>query len=549
MAVAMTVKHERWFKAGNLLRISMRYSIQFALTLLICCSLTNAATYYVSPNGDDTADGASADHPWQTCTKVNACKFIAGDTILFQRGGEWRDHLQASSSGESGKPITYDAYGRGAKPTILGSDLLDNAKFTPVGENKYAYPIATQADSALCDQVFIPSVWAAGKLTITSSTDPRSDGKVYTACLRGNVLFSNRRNHLVFKNLIVDETAGQLTDGVVQGYGIRIEGSTDVLLESCQALRCGRHNFAVINSTGFVGRHLISSGAVPQMPGDNTAFVSYADAGAPVAKCSSEWDDIKADHLDNGRGGQYLTFVSHGDNQGLITLENSELTNKASFMSGPVIVKHTTLRANASIENWGKGVLIDSVTLLDSSAIDQWGSGGTIQNCVAHLTPTGGGPTGYGAAIVCRDKANNNVIRFNTLLSGRFACIMLAGDNSATKCYGNILMADGATLMKASGSLAPADLAMSDFNFLAPTASFAGKSLADWQAARFDQHSLSGDPRFEDAAAGKFTLKAGSLCIGAAKVGADRIPPDDFAGNKRSAETPSIGAFEEPSTH
>jgi hypothetical protein len=527
----------------------MHYRIPFILTLFICCNLTNAITYYVSPKGDDASLGTSPDHPWKTCAKVNDAKFIPGDTILFARGGEWRDHLQSSSSGEAGKPITYDAYGNGAKPKFLGSDLLENTKFAPAGDNKYSYAIGTQADSALCDHVFIPSTWASGTLTITTTSDPHSDGKVYTACLRGNVLFSNRKNHLVFRNLIVDETAGQLNEGINQGYGIRIEGSTDVLVESCEAYRCGRHNIAVINSTEFVGRHLLSAYVVPKMPGDNTAYVSYADANAPVAKCTSVWDDIKADHMDDGKGGQYLTFVSHGDNQGLITLENSELTNKASFMSAPVIVKHTTLKQNASIENFGKGLLIDSVTLLDSSAIDQWGSDGTIQNCVAKLTPTGGGPTGYGSAIVLRDKANLNVIRFNTLVTGRFSCLEVAGENSVTSCYGNIMIADGSTLAKGSGTLRATDIAFTDYNFFSPTATFSGKSLADWQAMGFDRHSLAGNPEFDTATPNSFELKPGSPCIAAAKVAAQNVPPLDFAGQKRPPTAPSIGAFEGPAAH
>ncbi len=170
--------------------------------------------------------------------------------------------------------------------------------------------------------------------------------------------------------------------------------------------------------------------------------------------------------------------------------------------------------------------------------------GGTIQNCVANLTPTGGGTTGYGAAILCRDKANNNVIRFNSLTSGRFTCLTLAGNGSATKVYGNIMMADGATIAKASGDLSAADIAMADFNFYSPSASFAGKDFAAWQAMGFDAHSLTGDPAFTDVGKGDFTLQAGSKCLQAAKVASADVPADDFAGKKRDGNSPSIGAFE-----
>jgi hypothetical protein len=514
-----------------------------AVLILSCYRFATATTYYVSPIGSDGSDGTSIEKPWKSCKKVNEARFVPGDTILFQRDGAWHDRLIASSDGKEGSPITYDAYGQGAKPKILGSDLLANAKFTAAGDNRYSYSIAQQADSALCDHAFIPSIWNVGTLTITASTDPRMDGKTYTACMRGNVIFSNHKNHLVFRNLVADETAGQLSDGAVQGYGVRIEGSTDVLLDSCEALRCGRHNFAAINSTGFVGRHLFSSYALPNMPGDNTAYVSYADAGAPAAKCTSEWDDITADHLENGNGGQYLTFVSHGDHQGLITLQNAIIASKISFMTGPVVVKHTTLRESASIENWGDGVLIDGVTLLDSSAIDQWAKNGTIQNCVAQLTPTGAGPTGYSTAILCRDKANGNVIRFNTLVTGKFSCLEMAGENPATKLYGNIMIAAATTVTKAPGALASADVASADFNFYANTATFCGKPWLDWKALGFDSHSQSGDPMF--TAVDNFNLKPGSPCLHAARVDPANVPNVDMAGKPRSNHSPSIGAFEE----
>jgi hypothetical protein len=150
----------------------MHRAIPFFFALLICQSFTHAATHYVSPQGDDSAVGTSIDHAWKTCAKVNDTKLIAGDAILFQRSGQWHESLRASSDGEPGKCITYDAYGNGAKPVFIGSDLLDNQKFTPAGQGKYAYPTA-RADSALCNHLFIPCTWDDGTLTITSGTDPR----------------------------------------------------------------------------------------------------------------------------------------------------------------------------------------------------------------------------------------------------------------------------------------------------------------------------------------------------------------------------------------
>jgi hypothetical protein len=83
-----------------------------------------ATTYYVSPTGNDAASGTSRTTAWQTLTKVNAVTFAAGDIILFERSGSWNGTLTVKSSGTVGNPITYGAYGEGAKPKIYGSEVI-----------------------------------------------------------------------------------------------------------------------------------------------------------------------------------------------------------------------------------------------------------------------------------------------------------------------------------------------------------------------------------------------------------------------------------------
>jgi hypothetical protein len=522
----------------------MRSVSCFILLLAFGLSLAHGVTYYVASGGDDSGPGTSSQHPWRSCDKVNRTRLAPGDAILFHRGQQWRESLVPSSDGLADAPITFGAYGDGAKPRFLGSETLDNAGFILLGDNRYSITVAERADSVLADHQFISSRYENGQLIIISKTDPRSDRKVYSACVRGNVIFSNRKNHLVFRDLIVDETAARLNDGAVQGYGIRIEGSTDVLLDGCEAYRCGRHHIAVINSNGFVGRHLRAGYVVPNMPGGCTAFVAYADAAAPSPACTSDWDDIAADALDDGAEHSCVSFASHGDHLGRITVNNSTFLTKVSFMSAPVVVYHCTLKGDASIENWGSGALIDGCTLLGSSAIDQWAGDGTIQNCIARLTPAGAGPTGFSAAIVIRDKARNNCVRFNTLLTRRFSCVALAGENSATQWYGNIMLADGATLTKSSSAPTAIDVQNVDWNFYSPTATFAGKKLQAWQALGFDPQSRAGDPKINDDINGNLDLKPGSPCANGAAVNHDRIPPFDFTGRKRPSSRPSIGAFE-----
>lgn len=79
--------------------------------------------FYVKTGGNDLLDGRSSTNAWETITKVNAASatFVPGTTVLFNRGNTWTDvRLTAGVSGTAALPITYAAYGAGAKPIIDG---------------------------------------------------------------------------------------------------------------------------------------------------------------------------------------------------------------------------------------------------------------------------------------------------------------------------------------------------------------------------------------------------------------------------------------------
>lgn len=90
-----------------------------------------AATYYVDvAGGSDGNDGLSQATAWKTVAKVNGSTFSPGDQILFGRGGVWNESLVPPSSGTSGNPIIFDAYGTGEAPTLTGYAGLPAASWT-----------------------------------------------------------------------------------------------------------------------------------------------------------------------------------------------------------------------------------------------------------------------------------------------------------------------------------------------------------------------------------------------------------------------------------
>ncbi len=107
-------------------------------------------TFFVSSaSGDDDSDGLSVESPWRSLSKVNAAELRPGDKMLFQRGSVWRGTLVARS-GREGAPVTYAAYGEGARPLLLGSvSRSEPGDWHPEGDNIWATSKPATADLGL----------------------------------------------------------------------------------------------------------------------------------------------------------------------------------------------------------------------------------------------------------------------------------------------------------------------------------------------------------------------------------------------------------------
>ena len=99
----------------------MNVRLLFLLLFLALARGSEAATYYVcASGGDDAASGQSAAAAWQTLERVNRARLLPGDSVLLKRGEVWHEELKPPASGSVGDPITFGAYGEGARPVISG---------------------------------------------------------------------------------------------------------------------------------------------------------------------------------------------------------------------------------------------------------------------------------------------------------------------------------------------------------------------------------------------------------------------------------------------
>ena len=166
-----------WESFDASLRYLLGRAFSFTFFLLLLPGVAGAATYYVdSRAGNDANSGLSASSAWQTIAKVNSSTFKPGDSILFESGDIWREQLIVPSSGAAGNPITFGAYGAGAKPVISGANVIAAANWKLYKGNIYVAnvgkitaPSQLYVDGTYYDPAHYPQ---SGWLTATAnSTD------------------------------------------------------------------------------------------------------------------------------------------------------------------------------------------------------------------------------------------------------------------------------------------------------------------------------------------------------------------------------------------
>jgi hypothetical protein len=521
------------------------------------CSAIGATQYYVSPIGNDAHDGRSDAAAWRTAAKVNSTKFVPGDSILFRRGGNWHEQLIASSDGADGNPITYADYGdpAAARPTFWGSDAIPASEITSAGDSVYTFQTSVlptgNAYWVFADHKFLtpaksPSKMSADSFFIcgttayvkTAGADPRSGAPEYTVSDRAqgtgadsSLICSDGHSNLVFNDLVGRETAAPAdSGGVPDAYVFRIQGSSNVRLNNCEAYNGGKHHIGVINSTGFVGTNLHAGGCIPGLGyGNAGAFVSFSDASRHGD--TSEWINCTVDHFDP----QQQSFITHGPGMGSILIQNltslgcgigigtdgpgEKVTIKGGLLTGP------------TCDIYGAHIVVDGLRLSGNAKIDLFGNDNIVQNCIDQQS------TNEQGSVVVRGQGN--IIRFNTLdhRAAHGPCIDIKPTAIGTRIIGNLF----------TGGVLP----LNDGGAPGLIVEYNGFDSAGGQPHGLEQdaHLTVGDPHFVDALKGNYALAPNSAVIG--KILAAEIdgPMRDYLGNPRRAGSMyDIGAFQTQSS-
>ena len=91
--------------------------------MIMGCQQNLTATYYISPSGNDSHSGTSAQATWRTIDKINTIDLNPGDKVLLQGGHDYSGNLllTAEDAGTPKQPVVIGSYGSG-RATIKAGD-------------------------------------------------------------------------------------------------------------------------------------------------------------------------------------------------------------------------------------------------------------------------------------------------------------------------------------------------------------------------------------------------------------------------------------------
>ena len=376
--------------------------------------------FYVSADGSDNYSGTSSSTPWQTIDKVNASlgSLSPGDGVLFRRGDTFYGTINVAESGSAGNPITFGAYGTGAKPIISGFTTISS--WTSIGNGIYSTDVACESS---CNMVIIDgSQYALGKWP--------SDGWHYIDNTDGNTYISD---------------ASITNDYNWTGAEIVIRKNRWVI-DRCQITNHDGSTLSFSNTSSY------------------PAQVSW---GYFIQRSASTLDDFGDWHHDNSNGKLYMYFGAENPNNHIVkisTLDRGiynwaydyisvdnirfEGANAEAFY-GYNSPSHQTIQ-NCEIYFSGKDAiyihypfycLIDNnvIDFTNSTAINatSYHSDGSTRISNNTITNTftfpGMGHPGDGTTVAIAANGHNGIIENNTIINTGYLPINYGGRNTIVR--------------------------------------------------------------------------------------------------------------------
>ncbi len=238
-------------------------------------STITGTKYYISPNGNDEADGKTPNTAWKTLAMTNAAVLQPGDGVLFERGGTWRGQLIAVSG------VTYSAYGTGDKPRIYGS-LQDYADET-LWEKHEKYENVWKCTKIFTEDVGVmifDTLHEHGNYNEIAGTKIRGDGFDYidARCLKNDLEFFYKGGRVF---LYSAENPGKRFDSIEIGFRTNLVAITgdNIVIDNLHFRYTGAHVVGTGNRKNITSKNCIYAYAGGSVLSGTTlygnAFESY----------------------------------------------------------------------------------------------------------------------------------------------------------------------------------------------------------------------------------------------------------------------------------
>ncbi len=373
----------------------------------------STTAYYVdsSGTGNDSNAGTSPATAWHTVGKVNGFPFPPGTSILFKRGGVWREQLAPAVSGLPGNPIVFDAYGVGAAPILEGSVSAANGpNWTLISGNLWKSTTAFPPSPIATVTISI-----ANPAVITWTAHGRSNGQAVAFSTSG-ALPSNITAGVGYYVINATTNTFQIS-ATPGGVAISTLGDTQSGTQSIGA------NGLPLNDANDVGNMLWTVGGVVTTGTTSPTLVMGQNDANLIAP--GQWyfntTDWKVHTYSTINPASAMTGIELAINKYSVnfsSLSNIIFHNFTSLFSGGTAVlvdtsNNITVRDVAT--QWTGGGNFDGKNVRYGNGIDITGSSRhiTITRCVPYEVYNAGIAIKPGSAIAVQSDItlNNNVIK------------------------------------------------------------------------------------------------------------------------------------------
>jgi len=556
-------------------------SILSILIILAVSGVAWGATYYVDCNADPGGDGTTqattgANCAWDAIADVNGASFSGDDNVLFNKDCTWREQLTVPSSGTSGHPITFGAYGSGDKPIINGSTVMSG--FETAGSGVWQIACTTEPHIVFFDGIVGTKVgstgavdaeykwfWNSNVLYVYGGDDGTKDPDTYYTEVEAGSLVHPvgiyDKNYVTINGIHVTKSNN---DTFVSG-AVHIAGdSVGIQILNCTIDYSYMHNiFVIANPDETVseiliqGNTLVFSGGTSIYIGNGTGDLS----NVTISKNDIEYAcqlQIEAAHDTDGAiklwgDKTYLTDITVEKNYIYRTGRDSTGT---AIISGPrgvgiwvdEVLSGTIVRYNKIVDSVNSNIRVER-----SDGTKLYGN-----------ISTGSPESGLGVAD-CDD-----VLSYNNTLYGNAQGIKSDGEaaggwsQTGNIFKNNISTGNTINLKAVRGGENPGGAGAGNIY----ESNCFGAEAADfitWGAATPDTYdafitvssqtdnNIEADPLFTNAAGGDFTLLPGSPAIGRgqdiAGYGTKLLPGSTWPDDVRTGPCGNgcdIGAYEFP---